>query len=180
MIAVIDTNVLVPLLGALQGVKLPVAPHCPRTQKVIDRADERALALVERIDREKGSIIIPTPVLAEYLVGVEGASQQDILDRIYSYSCIEVAAFDDAAAIECALLVSESEKKQLNSDSTKAKVNFDRQILSIAKAYSADELWTHDEKLTRKGDAVGMKMRNLSEIQPEQKQQSLVLFSQDK
>ncbi len=76
---VLDTNVLVQALGnAKDGIVLvdPAAGHN------VDRAEARAEALIEMVDARGGTVLIPTPALAEYLVGIDRNFHQSHLDVI--------------------------------------------------------------------------------------------------
>lgn len=163
---VIDTNVLVQIMQN-EGVK---ELRDPETDRVIDNAFMRAQALVERIEAIKGVVVLPAPVLAEYLIGIRRDSYQKHLDIINGVKCIEVSPFDQLAAIECAMLVSNQEMKQLDPDSTMAKLKYDRQILAISVAAGAKEIWTHDKQIYRRAGTVGILARSLSSIEanPEQ------------
>lgn len=159
---VIDTNVLVQIMRNERSTDL----RHPETGEVIDRPFERASALVDHVDAVGGLVVIPAPVLSEYLFGIDKKSFQAHLDVINSVKSIEVAPFDDIAAIECAMLVSDSEQKQLDPDATKAKLRVDRQILAIAVASRVSEIWTHDIGLTKKAESMGLSVKSLADIGP--------------
>ena len=164
---VLDTNVLV---QALRNAKDGVVLVDPATGKSVDRAEARAEALVELIDGKGGTILIPTPVLAEYLVGVERSHHQQHLDIVNGVSCFEIVAFDQIAAVECARMVDDSELKVMDPEATKAKLRFDRQIIAIALANNADEIWTHDKGLYTKAHSCGLLVKSLADIEPSPEQ----------
>lgn len=171
MRAVIDTNVLVQFMCDADLVDLTD----PETGDHVDRASARASALIDRIDQLNGVIVIPTPVLAEYLIGISRDAYQDQISLLNSYHCIEIVPFDEMSAVECALLVDEQEHRSLDPEATKAKLRFDRQILAIAIATCADELWTHDRGLFNKAKASGVSVNSLADIDPLPDQQSFEL-----
>jgi predicted nucleic acid-binding protein len=157
---VIDTNVLVQIMQN-DGAKDLIDPE---TDKLVAGAFERAEALVDRIDTLNGVVVLPAPVVAEYLLGIERNSYQRHLEILNGVRCIEVSAFDQQAAIECALLVTNQEMKQLDPDSKMAKLKYDRQILAIAIASGAKEIWTHDKQLYKRSRAMGLIARSLASI----------------
>lgn len=163
---VIDTNVLVQIMQN-EGAKDLVDPE---TDKVVIGAFERAAALVDRIDALKGVVVLPAPVVAEYLLGIDRKHYQLHLDMLSGVKCIEVSPFDQLAAVECAMLVSNQEMKQLDPESKMAKLKYDRQILAIAIASGAKEIWTHDKQLYRRSKAMGLTARSLSTIDPKPQQ----------
>jgi predicted nucleic acid-binding protein len=163
---VVDTNILVQIMQNEGAKEL----RDPETDEAVDNAFMRAQALVERIEAIKGVVVIPAPVLAEYLMGISRDSYQKHLDIINGVKCIEVSSFDQLAAIECAMLVSNKEMKQLDPDSKMAKLKYDRQILAISVAAGAKEIWTHDKQIYRRAGSVGILARSLFNIEanPEQ------------
>lgn len=174
MRVVVDTNVLIQIFG------LPVdkALNDPVTGNLVSRPRDRAAALVAAVDAKGGTIVIPTPVLAEYLVGIPEEHQQARLAAIGAYKVFEVAPFGERAAIECSRMLSLAEFRQLDEAATKAKVRFDRQIVAIALAVGADELWTHDKGVRAKAIEKGIRaVRSLAEIEPKPEQAPLDLHS---
>lgn len=159
---VIDTNVLVQIMQNEASADL----RHPETGAIVDRLFDRAAALVDHIDTLGGVVIIPAPVLSEYLFGIDRGAFQAHLDIISSVKSIEVAAFDQVAAIECAMLVSDAEQKQMDPAASKAKLRVDRQILAIAVAAGVSEIWTHDIGLMNKARSVGMSAKCLADIGP--------------
>lgn len=164
---VLDTNVLVQVL---RGSKPGSILLDPTTGLVVDRLEARAEALIEAIDAKSGLVLIPAPALAEYLIGVDRNHYQQHLDIISGTSCFQIVDFDQIAAIECARMVDDAELKQLDLTGTKAKLRFDRQIIAIALANEADEVWTHDAGLFTKAAYCGLNVKSLADIQPNPEQ----------
>ena len=160
---VLDTNVLVQVL---RNAKREVVLTDPATGNPLDRVEARAAALIDQVDMNGDTALIPTPTLAEFLVGVNHSFYHTYLDAIDSVSCFEVVSFDEISAMECARLVDDAELKVLDPIATKAKVRFDRQILAIAIANNAEELWTHDVGLYAKARQCGLRVKSLADIQP--------------
>lgn len=90
----------------------------------------RVEALIDMVESSGGAVIIPTPVLAEYLVGIDKKDHQTHLNLIQRQSCFEIASFDEISAIECAQMPSIKELKLMMKSDTASKVKFDRQIIS--------------------------------------------------
>ncbi|BDA55777.1 VapC toxin family PIN domain ribonuclease [Klebsiella michiganensis] len=126
----------------------------------------RVEALIDMVESSGGTIIIPTPVLAEYLVGIDKKDHQTHLNMIQRQSCFEIASFDEIAAIECAQMPSIKELKLMMKSDTANKVKFDRQIISIAKALNVDEIWTHDKGVFNRCKEMGMAVKSLADIDP--------------
>lgn len=164
---VVDTSVLI----AVQNPSAALVD--PRAGQPIDRLAARVEAFLLFASTGANHVIIPTPALSEFLVGVAMEDYQHYLDLFHGYSSIELAPFDQRAAVECALLVSAGERKQMGPDDlmqTKAKVNFDRQILAVGKSHNAEIIVSHDSTLLAKAESVGMTAQTFAnfEIRPEQ------------
>jgi len=128
--------------------------------------ERRVEALIDMIESSGGAIIIPTPVLAEYLVGIDKKDHQTHLNLIQRQSCFEIASFDEIAAIECAQMPSIKELKEMMKSDTANKVKFDRQIISIAKSLNVDEIWTHDKGVFNRCKEMGLVVKSLADINP--------------
>ncbi|MEZ0582476.1 type II toxin-antitoxin system VapC family toxin [Erwinia sp. STN24] len=167
---VFDTNVLV---QAITGTKAGCTLTNPADGKPVSDLDRRADALIDYIESINGKIIIPTPVLAEYLVGINKADHQTHLRLIQAQACFEIIPFDEIAAIECAQMPSIQELKAMMASDTANKVKFDRQIISIAIAVNADEVWTHDKGVYKRCKELNITVKSLADINPNPKQGQL-------
>lgn len=167
MRVILDTNVLV---EALTGTKEGVSLKDPRSGELISEPHRRAEALLDKIDSLGGTVVIPAPVLAEYLVGIEKHLQQTHINLIKSQSCFEIVSFDEVAAIECAQLPSLKELKQMMKLDKSAKVKVDRQIIAIAKSIGATEIWTHDKGVFNRCESLGLVAKSLADISPNPEQ----------
>lgn len=138
----------------------------PETGEMITEVTRRIDALVDRIENLDGTIIIPAPVLAEFLIGIDKNTHQAHINLIRSMACFEIASFDEMSAIECAQLPTMSELRQMMKSDTANKVKFDRQIISIAKSLNVDEVWTHDHGVFQRCKQLGIVVRSLISIEP--------------
>lgn len=150
----------------MTGMKDGSMLHNPENGDEIPDPMRRVEALIDMVETRGGSIIIPTPVLAEYLVGIDKKDHQTHLNLIQRKSCFEIASFDEIAAIECAQMPSIKELKVMMKSDTANKVKFDRQIISIAKSLNVDEIWTHDKGVFNRCKEMGMIAKSLADIDP--------------
>ena len=120
-------------------------PNDPRTDKPVGRCKERVGHLLVTLQKARTPILIPTPVLAEYLVKA-GPEKHQMLDLFTDSKNFEVGPFDVKAAVELAALLGDPDllKKTLDEKTTRAKIKFDRQIVAIAKTKGASPLYTDD------------------------------------
>ena len=124
-------------------------PNDPTTGQPLDKAFERIEYLIENLTADKERIVIPTPVLSEVLVHA-GHAMQPYLDTLNGQAAFRIAPFDQKAAIEAALAMSDAIKRggrridAANPDATVTKIKFDRQIVAIAKAEGAHAVYSDD------------------------------------
>jgi predicted nucleic acid-binding protein len=124
-------------------------PNDPATRQPLDKAAERIEYLIENLTADKEKIVIPTPVLSEVLVHA-GEAMQPYLDTMNGQAAFRIAPFDQKAAIEAALSMSDAIKRgghrvdAANPDAAKTKIKFDRQIVAIAKAEGAHAVYSDD------------------------------------
>ena len=149
-------------------------PLDPQTKKPVEKCKERLEYLIETLSQAGTKIVIPTPVLAEVLVGA-GSARGAYLSEIQNASAIQIIPFDMKSAIELSFLLDadgNASKKRLSRAETWAKVKFDRQIVAIAKAYSVKDLYTDDRHLGDIADANGIVAHHTWSLPlPPQKQQ---------
>lgn len=134
------------------------APIDPTTGEKVSRAKDRIEHLIIQLDREKTTLIVPTPALSEVLVLAEDAGPA-MLDRISRSSRIRVADFDTRAAVEVAAMTREALRqgdKFGGSDSPWQKVKVDRQIIAIARVNGASTIYSDDKNLAKFAERVGL------------------------
>lgn len=168
---VVDANVLMQILK--EGGRNDL--RCPRTGEVIDNPESRAEALLDLMTAKADRILIPSPALSEILVRVDPTLHREYLSIINSIACFDLVSFDALSAINCAQLVNSAELKQLKDvEDDKKKISFDRQIIAITQAYNGDELWTHDVKMLKKAEAVGIVVKSLADVASNMRQIDLM------
>ena len=120
----------------------PGAPAAlnPVTNTPVTDAKERIDHLVQTLEQQRETIIIPTPALSEVLVHADAAGPQylDILNRT---ACFRIASFDQRAAVELATMTGETLETgslRAGTNITRAKLKFCRQILAIARTEGAN------------------------------------------
>ncbi len=74
-------------------------PQNPTTKKPVERVEERIEKLVEDLDSESERMIVPTPVLSEFLILV-GKDAPTYLEVLSGMKNILIKPFDEVAAIE--------------------------------------------------------------------------------
>lgn len=138
---VIDATVL--LLMLRPDTPVPDGPGGVK----IDRPKDRIEYLVQKLDKAKTKIIIPTPALSEALVRAGAAATQQIIEYLQRYSVFAIEPFDTRAAVEVAAMSRDAlgtGKKRGASAATWAKVKYDRQIVAIAKVNGAATIYSDD------------------------------------
>jgi hypothetical protein len=83
----------------------------PKTSASVARAPERIDGLIERLSTKKDKIVIPTPALAEILVALSQSGPRYI-EKLKEFTCFQVRAFDERAAVEFGAAVQARSKKK--------------------------------------------------------------------
>src|ERR1035441_5682595 len=78
-------------------------PKDPATNKPVERLPDRIEKLVEDWESDQEKVIIPAPVLSEFLI-LAGDEASNYLDEIGARRMILVKPFDEMAAIELAAI----------------------------------------------------------------------------
>lgn len=171
MILVLDTCALILLVN-------PEArpPNDPQTGNELTLSKERVAGLITRLS-STDTLIVPTPVLAEVLVGA-GEAAPELLGKIQTLAKLRIVSFDMRAAIETAMMENEaraSGSKKGVSEEPWQKVKFDRQIIAIARVASADAIYSDDGNLIKFARSLGMTVQSTWDLPAPEK--DLDLFS---
>ena len=124
----------------------------------VDGFRERIDYLIERLEKDRTKIIVPTPALSEILVRA-GSAGAEYLDRINRSAAFRIAPFDARAAVEVAAITREAldaGNKRDDLEGTWAKIKYDRQIVAIAKVEGASVLYTDDRNIRKLGSRLGL------------------------
>ena len=144
-----------------------VAPVRPDSKKPIDKPRDRIEHLKETLTTQKCKILIPTPVLSEFLVGA-GAAMDGYLDTLHSDFCFEVVPFSELAAVEAAIVTYQAmhirKDKKDGVDADWQKVKVDRQIVAIAKVYEVDFIYTTDRHILRHAEVCEIPAVHLADL----------------
>lgn len=121
------------------------APAKDRENKPVSQFKERVAYLTATMDTSNDTIGVPTPAMAEVLVR-SGAARSKYVSVLGDTWKFQILPFDSRAAIEAADLIAAIKSKKEKWD-TWAKVKFDIQIVSIAKAESATLIYSDDKDI---------------------------------
>lgn len=133
-------------------------PEDPATGKRLTKAKERVERLIEEVDAQKGTIVIPTPALAEVLVRA-GDAAPAVLDRLNRSARFKIADFDQRGAVELAAMTREALRSGDKFEGIAEpwqKVKFDRQIIAIARVNNASVIYSDDSGVASFGSKAGL------------------------
>jgi hypothetical protein len=159
------------------------APTDPETGEAVTRVKERIEYLIRELEKGREKIIVPTPALSELLVraGDAGPEYLDILGKAATFKIVD---FDQRAAVEVAAATREAldiGSKKGGSESSWAKIKFDRQIIAIAKVEGASTIYSDDGDIVRFSKSTGITVVRLCDLPlpPKDAQGSLPLDKAD-
>lgn len=141
------------------------APNDPDTGLPTAYVQQRIQGLLNKLQRSRSKIVIPTPVVAEVLTLI-GPTNGDYLSIVNRSKVFEVRPFDELAALELAFLnrdiFAASDKK--SGAEPYQKVKIDRQILAICKVARCDAFYTDDKGLIGRAKLCDMPIVRISEL----------------
>src|SRR5688572_12602278 len=155
---VLDSSVLIYLVFPTTD-----APLDPATGKHVTHCQQRIEGMLEAIDKTGIQLVIPTPVLSELLI-LAGSRQIEVLNALTSKKSVQVAPFDEMAAVENAALRRSPKLRSKSRGETKKELSFDLQILAIANAVGAEMVLTDDAQLARRCQLTGMKVMGIADL----------------
>ncbi|MGQ0430502.1 MAG: type II toxin-antitoxin system VapC family toxin [Gammaproteobacteria bacterium] len=157
MKVLVDTSVLIYLAYPNAS-----APLDPKTHKPVTHCAERIEGLIEQLDKSDTELVIPTPVLSELLIRAHNR-QAEILAAVSQGKSVQLAPFDEMAAVENAALRRRGLSTAARSD-TKKEVSFDLQILAIARVTGCEVVLTDDEDLRKRCETAGIKVWGIADL----------------
>lgn len=172
---VIDATILLLLLRPESAVPLDAAG------RPVDHAPARVDFLIRELENLGSRILIPTPALSEVLVRAGATASQQIIDAINRRPVFRIEAFDTRAAIEVAAMTRsalDAKSKKGSSDSTWAKIKYDRQIVAIARVNQASTIYSDDRDIRSIAAQADISVIGLADLQlpPEAAQHELPLI----
>jgi predicted nucleic acid-binding protein len=138
----------------------------------IDSGQERIDYLIETLDKKNAQIIIPSPAFAEFLAGLDDEDQKtDYINQINKNKRFQIAPFDTMCAIEHSFIV---QHKEIGS--SKQKMKFDFQIVTIAKVNNVDLVYSHDSDVIKLCNYHNIDVKDVNDLllPPEEPQQDLI------
>lgn len=161
---VFDSSVLLLMLDRSTKAPIDKTSGTP-----VAHSAERIELLIRNLSASKEKIIVPTPVLSEVLVHA-GSALETYLEILNRQAAFRIAPFDQKAAIEAALALSDAIKRgghrvdAANPDATKTKIKFDRQIVAIAVAEGADTIYSDDDDIHNYASYAGLRVVRTADL----------------
>lgn len=156
MIAAIDNSFLTLLLNPAA-----VARPNPATGLPVTFCRQRIEALVDELSRQNGTLLVPTPALAEALC--VSASIEAYFNDLQQYASIELAPFDGRAAYELGRMIRDAKRagdKRSGQTGDWQHVKMDRAIVAIAVSRSAQVFYSDDNRQITFAKMAGLEVRS--------------------
>jgi predicted nucleic acid-binding protein len=156
-------------------------PNDYRTGKPIPYARERVERLIEDLERDGESVLIPAPALAEALTSVAEHAERYV-EAIEQHSSLKIQPFGKKEAIEIAIRTNAAIKAGDKRDGLKSpwqKVKYDRQIVATAKAQGATHIYTADKDIYEHASLWGLKPVHLADLPTRSAKQEKLIEEED-
>lgn len=157
-------------------------PKDPATGRVVEGVPERVELLLETLEQDRETIIIPTPVLTEFLILV-GEDGPRLLSQIDSDRNYEVKPFDQMAAVELAemnrAIRAKGGGRRGDQEGTYAKITFDRQIVAIAKAHNVTAIYSDDRGVKKFAESHGLNVVRTWELPLPPEKEPLLKYAEE-
>lgn len=124
---------------------------------------------LKQLEENKQRLIIPTPVLAEFLV-VANNARYDFIERLSKSKAVNLAAFDARCAVECSLLTASARAKEDKfygaepEEGLRQKIKIDEQIVAIARVNRCETILTHDKDIHNIAKRVGIRAIRVADL----------------
>ena len=132
----------------------------------IDRVPERLKLLVEELEAANAKIIIPTPVLCEFLV-LAGDDGPQYLAELHTSDVFKVEPFDEASAIEAAARLRkdlDDDNKRLGTKQRWQVCKVDREFVAVAKVHGVTCIYSDDSHIRKLGNVIGIKVKGIADL----------------
>lgn len=156
MKVVLDADFLLLLLRPDHG-----APRDPATGEEVPAWRARLGELVARLEEDRSSVVIPTPVLSALLLRA-GRATDAVLRRIEARRAFQVQSFDLRAAVEAAAMARDGGDASVGASSAGAERA--RQVVAIARVNGAARIYSDDPDLTALGRRHGIDVVGLAAL----------------
>jgi predicted nucleic acid-binding protein len=152
---------------AFDAVMLSVYLHPgAKYPKPIDRIPERIQALVDELQAAGSTIVLPTPVLSEFLV-LAGSDGSTYLSELTTTAVFDIQPFDIRAAVEAAA----AQRKALDDGDKKSGttarwqvVKVDRQFVAVAMVHGVSVVYSDDDGVKRLAEEAGMQVKGVGDL----------------
>lgn len=139
----------------------PPPPDLADKQDPAGRARDRLTFLFEKLDNERTSIVLPTPVLTE-LLALARSDVSATLAILNGLARIRIEGFGQRAAIECAEML----RRMVRGSGARSKIKFDHQIVAIAKVAGATVVYSDDRDVKALCEREGLVCHGVWDLPP--------------
>jgi len=141
-------------------------PKDPSTGNPVVGCQERVEYLISTLSKAGTKLILPTPAVTEMLVST-GESATAVLEILRRQSVFRIADFDQRAALECSVMMSQhwaGRLKQLKAEVGRHRIKFDLMIVAIARVAGASEILSDDKSVKDVAAITGMPCRGIADL----------------
>ena len=132
----------------------------------VDRTKDRLSLLVEQLERANAKVVIPTPILSEFLV-LAGNAGPEYLSEMANSDLYEIQPFDTLAAVEAAaqmMSAMAAGDKRAGSKQRWQVVKVDREAMAIAKVHRVSCVYSDDSDFRPLAEAAGITVKGMADL----------------
>jgi hypothetical protein len=149
--------------AVMLGAYLHPNAHYP---KPVDSIPERIAQLIKDLEAADAKIVVPTPVLSEFLV-LAGADGAAYLAEMTTSDLFEIQPFDIVAAVEGAAMMAkakESGDKRSGAAGRWQVVKVDYQFVAISKVHGVECIYSDDDDVRKLANAAGIVVKGMADL----------------
>ena len=135
--------------------------------KPVAELPARVQLLIDELEAAGAKIIVPAPVLSEFLVLTGPADGQGYLADLTNSSVFDIKPFDTIAAIEAAEMHRKAKAagdKRTGSQHRWQVVKVDRQFVAISKVNGVDCIYSDDDGVQKLAKTSGISCKGVADL----------------
>jgi predicted nucleic acid-binding protein len=128
-------------------------------EEPVKMLQKRARYLLELIEEEDYTVVLPTIVASEFLCGVKPENRSRVLSKLHETYIL--ATFDVSSALIAANVFEQAKQVSAKDFTSRVSMKADLKIVSNAKSMKVKRFYSHDAGTRKLAELAGMEARDL-------------------